>query len=324
MTIETIIIGGYLGSGKSSLVNQMMALYSKDTTGLIINDLAPVNIDSEQVVQGGLQVGIQDGCICCAITSTLGDALDWMASSYPTLERIIVEASGVGVPGRIAFHAYGRPNLTVRSIVTVVDASNFGSRVDDKYVGQLVRDQVATADLIVVNKIDLATEPQLAHVESLIRSINPLLPMMRAYHAAVAPELIAAKTHHRPISPKALPSNFKATEVVGSGPGGFKTLVMRRRKLVDGEKFRMSIGLLSAVAERIKGVVVTKEEPYSATLVQAVDGNVEFTPAALGASYGESVLVFILKGTDVEVRKQEALVKTQLTTDDWRLSSSVS
>lgn len=304
MAVDVIIVGGYLGSGKSSLVNHLLRTSAPKETGVIVNDLAPVNVDAQHVIQeAGLKIGIQDGCVCCSVTDRLGDAFDWMSAFRPRLKRIVVEASGVGDPYRISYYGRGMRDLRLSAMVTVVDASTVIERLDDKFVGNLVKRQIQAADRLILNKIDLVPIRRLSEVEAILREFNQEAIVVRARHSQVDASAIYLRdsTPVLTLRPsKMLPATGDA-EVVDHA---FSTLVLRTKESVDQLGMYESLTQLAEKTERIKGVIVTSEEANNRYLVQAAGRNVQLTRTDPSAAYYESVLVFVLSGDNTNLQQQ--------------------
>ena len=316
MPIDVIIVGGYLGSGKSSLVNHILGSSDKSEIGVIVNDLAPVNVDADHVIQeAGFTVGIQDGCVCCSVGDRLCEAFEWMVAFRPRLKRILVEASGVGDPQRISYYVHGIRDLDLRAMVTVADASMLVERLHDKFVGSLVNQQIRVASLLVVNKIDLVPAERLSRVEAVLRGLNTDAPIVRARHGGVD----AGALFSRPIISQGVkPRAFPAASDPGDAGAKFRTMVLRTRQRVDRTEFVQTLQRLTEFTERIKGVVVTSEKEMSQYLVQASRMDLRLTPAESSAVYKESVLVFILSGADADADARQKSIELALAGNDWR------
>ncbi|AMA59972.1 CobW family GTP-binding protein [Bradyrhizobium sp. CCGE-LA001] len=306
MTVDVIIIGGYLGSGKSSLVNHLLQTWDSKETGVIVNDLAPINVDAQHVIKkAGLTLGIQDGCVCCSVTDRLGEAFDWMTAFRPPLKRILVEASGVGDPRRISYYSQGMRELSLSAIITMIDASSFIDRLNDRFVGNLVQQQIEAADRLILNKIDLVPATRVSEVEAILGELNQEAVVVRAHHSKVDASAIGTPILTRRPS-KILPAASGA-ELSGAA---FSTMVLRTKDLVDQFGMRESLGQLAKIAERIKGVIVTSKETNNRYLVQVAGGDVELTPANPLAAYHETVLVFVLSGDNTNLLKE--IIETSL------------
>lgn len=151
--IPLTVIAGYLGAGKTHLVNRLLKA-SNEPIGICVNDFGELNIDAALIQNSnGTTLELTNGCICCQLNDDLGAALEDLTTTDVT--RVIVEASGVALPKKIA--AYGRnwPGYQLHKTYTLVDASNIRRWLADKYVGALVASQMQQADELLITKLDL-------------------------------------------------------------------------------------------------------------------------------------------------------------------------
>ncbi len=148
------VISGYLGAGKTTLINRILA----DPKGLrlmvMVNDFGAINIDQSLIAARDEDViALTNGCVCCTMGAdlfmALGDALD----RRPRPDHLIIEASGIADPKSIANTAIAEPDLRYAGIVTLVDALNIDTLITDRLVGPQVRQQIAAADLVVQTKV---------------------------------------------------------------------------------------------------------------------------------------------------------------------------
>lgn len=175
-TVPITVIGGYLGAGKTTLINRLLAQPTLPAgTAVLVNDFGDINIDAALIKSAspdGQVIGLSNGCICCSISDDLSKALDQL-STLP-LQRVIMETSGVAEPARVWQHCH-YPGFTPQALIVVVDAENFRSQSKDKYVGQLVNAQVDQADLLIVSKMDHNPAFQLRRLTAQLTTTDPSL-----------------------------------------------------------------------------------------------------------------------------------------------------
>ncbi len=152
--IVVTVIGGYLGAGKTTLVNHILAT-ADQRIAVLVNDFGDINIDAALIEStDGDTISLANGCICCSLVDGFASALATIKEIDPRPERLVIEASGVADPATVA--AYGHsPGLEMDAVVVLADAETVRARSVDTYVGDTVLGQLASADVMVLNKVDL-------------------------------------------------------------------------------------------------------------------------------------------------------------------------
>ena len=170
------VIGGYLGAGKTTLVNRLL----RDPRGLrlmvMVNDFGAINIDADLLESAdGDTLELTNGCACCTMGADLFMAIGGVLDRNPRPDHLLIEASGIADPAKIANAAIAEPEMRYGGIVTVVDAMRFGELDSDPLIGPQIQGQVACADLVVISKTD---DPDPALLERLgeIAPSRPILP----------------------------------------------------------------------------------------------------------------------------------------------------
>ncbi len=167
------ILSGFLGSGKTTFLNKILKQNPEIKFGLIVNEFGEVGIDGQIIEDSGEEmVEISNGCVCCVVRKDLQDTVKKLLDSKK-VDYIIVEASGLAEPAPVAQtftmdDFEGAVNLD--SVICLVDAVNYGL-VEKNY--RIALEQLAFADIIVINKIAEASSEQLASLRDLIQKTNP-------------------------------------------------------------------------------------------------------------------------------------------------------
>jgi G3E family GTPase len=194
--IEATVIGGYLGAGKTTLLNHLLRS-ATERVAVIVNDFGSINIDADLIASSnGDTITLENGCICCTLADGLAVALQRVAESGPRPARLLIESSGVSMPAAIGAHA-GAAGFDLGPTITVVDALNVDQALRDRFVGDVVREQIHEADLIVCNKADLVDADGLDRVHALLASINPTASILDAEQARVENALVFAEARSR-------------------------------------------------------------------------------------------------------------------------------
>jgi G3E family GTPase len=182
------VIGGFLGAGKTTLLNRLLRDAGGRRFAVLVNDFGALDIDGGLVAaHDGDTVALANGCLCCTIGDSLVTTLLGLLERPERLDHIVVEASGVADPGRIADLAVLEPRLVRDGVVVVVDAADVRERASDRRLSDTVLRQLRAADLLLLNKIDLAVD--LAAVRCWI-SMQAAAPVLEARHADVPLDLL--------------------------------------------------------------------------------------------------------------------------------------
>jgi G3E family GTPase len=181
------VLTGYLGAGKTTLLNRILTEPHGKKYAVIINEFGEVGIDNELVVDADEEVfEMNNGCICCTVRGDLIRIIEGLWKRKDRFDGIIVETTGLADPGPVAQTFFVDDGVSRRtkldSIVTVADARHLLLRLADSREAQ---EQIAFADVILLNKTDLVTPGELAIVERRIRSINTLAPIHRTEKCAI-------------------------------------------------------------------------------------------------------------------------------------------
>jgi G3E family GTPase len=189
------VLTGYLGAGKTTLLNRILTEDHGKKYAVIVNEFGEIGIDNDLVVGADEEVfEMNNGCVCCTVRGDLIRVVQGLMKRKGKFDAIIIETTGLADPGPVAQTFFVDDDVKAKSrldsVTTVVDAKHILLRLSDSKV---VREQIAFADQIVLNKTDLVSEDDLRMVESRIRRMNPLAPIHRAQRSNVPLEAILGK-----------------------------------------------------------------------------------------------------------------------------------
>jgi G3E family GTPase len=169
------VLTGYLGAGKTTLLNRILTEDHGKRYAVIVNEFGDVGIDNDLVVDADEEVfEMNNGCICCTVRGDLIRIIEGLMRRRNRFDAILVETTGLADPAPVAQTFFVDEDVQSKTkldaIVTVVDARHLLGEIDKAHEAQ---EQLAFADIVILNKIDLVSEQELADVEARIRRINP-------------------------------------------------------------------------------------------------------------------------------------------------------
>ena len=191
--IPVTVITGYLGSGKTTLLNHILAGQNKRKVAVIVNEFGEVGIDGQLIEQDGDEqlIEFNNGCLCCTVRGDLIETIGKLRQRSGELDAIMIETTGLADPAPVASTFFVseevRADTRLDAFITVVDAVNLEKNLEQSVEAQ---EQVAFADIVIVNKTDLASEEQLKRIERRVRALNPLARMHRSAHSVIDLDLI--------------------------------------------------------------------------------------------------------------------------------------
>ncbi len=297
--IPVTLLTGFLGSGKTTLLNRILSADHGLRVAVLVNDFGAVNIDTQLVVGvEGETISLANGCICCTIRDDLLQAVLGVIARPERPEYIVIEASGVSDPESVALTFMLpelRQHLFVDSILTVVDAEQAPGYTGPNAL--LAQDQVAVADIVVLNKLDLCTPETRATAEAWVREISPRARILPAVHAEVplalvlgvglfAPEHLTERAerdvhvHERHDTDAASGEHAHADHALV-----FDTWSFVDDRPLDFKALRDAIKTLPTDIFRAKGVLYFQDSPQRRGLLHVVGKRVRLT---VGEAWGDA------------------------------------
>lgn len=177
--VPVTLLGGYLGAGKTTAINELLARTDRPIA-VLVNDVGAVNIDASLIARRhGDTIELTDGCVCCSLSQGLAEAFNGLRKRATPPEHVVLELSGIAEPARVVPWADSL-GFRLDGVIVLIDSDQFLDQVADEYIGTMVRTQLAAADLFLLTKTDLVTGEQLDTVISTLQALGPETPTLRS------------------------------------------------------------------------------------------------------------------------------------------------
>jgi G3E family GTPase len=212
--LATTVIGGFLGAGKTTLVNHLLRSSAGQRLMVLVNDFGALPIDRDLIeAVDGDTIALSNGCVCCSTGGDLLGALCRVLDDRRRVDHLLIEASGVADPDRLADIARADADMTLNGTVVLVDSGRIRAQLADPRIGAQVALQLRNADLLLLNKAEAGPGPEL---EEALRPFAPRAGMIRTVKAAAPADLVMGA-----LAPRRL---WRAT---GAGPGSHEEVFVR-------------------------------------------------------------------------------------------------
>jgi G3E family GTPase len=262
------VIAGYLGSGKTTLINKFL-FEARSPIAVLVNDFGELDIDSKLIEnEESLTLSLTNGCVCCKLSDDIGRSLESLKNR--DISAVVIEASGVSLPIKIANYGLSWPGFTLNAIITVVDGQSIGRLLEDKFVMHTVKNQIQQADAVLLNRSHSFLLEELHKLNTNVIDENKILDFSDLILREYSPiQLVKEGTTNH---------------------ANFKTSVFTSTKAVNKEKIRKYL-FLNPNIQRAKGWI--KEEDGNCFLLQMTPSECNFSSSNFN---NETRIVFIYIG----------------------------
>ncbi|MGA0614375.1 CobW family GTP-binding protein [Paracoccus sp. KR1-242] len=265
------ILCGYLGAGKTTLLNHLLTRATERVL-VMVNDFGDVPVDASLIArQTADTIQLSNGCICCSMGGGLFDAFDRALSLRGKVDRLVIEASGVAEPRRLASFALAERDLDCQAVLAVVDPLCIAERLADPRTGQVARRQILGADALFLSRADIAGRVALRRAARLLAGMNPLA----SQH--LAPDGVLDQALRQPHDFNALSALHPADDRDGDHRNLFASRTLRLSGPVDRQHLLAAISRHQRGIHRLKGYLRLSEEALP-QLLQLAGGVVTLVP----------------------------------------------
>jgi G3E family GTPase len=189
--VPLTLISGFLGSGKTTVLNELLSGNHGLKLAVIVNDFGSVNIDASLIkAEDSAMISLENGCICCSSAGQLSEAIDNVIGLEDPPDAIVVEASGIADPQSTLFLALTNKKIKLDGLVTVVDADSVLDRLNERRLESLIERQIEAADVVLLNKADLASKERIAEIQQWIAGKAPQAVVVESKFGKVPPAVL--------------------------------------------------------------------------------------------------------------------------------------
>jgi len=294
------VIGGFLGAGKTTLLNRLLRESAGRRLAVLVNDFGALNIDAELVAKNaGDTIALTNGCVCCSIGDDLTDALIRVLEGAQPFDAVVIEASGVSDPWRIAQVGLADPGLSLEGVIVLVDAGAVLEQAADPLLADSLERQLKSADLVVVNKVDQADARQRRRVLDWVAGIVGTTPVFESARAILPPGLLvgpalAPGDRGRSAHEAGAEDTAHAGQLHDDHAGQFETWSCSPRAVLAAQRLRAWLRSRPAGVLRLKGLVRTDEHGWAE--IQFSGRNGSLRKAAALPAQGAAVVAIGLSG----------------------------
>ena len=273
--VPVSLLAGFLGAGKTTLLNHILNGEHGRRIGVLVNDFGEINIDAQLISRvEGDTISLTNGCVCCSIRADLVTAIEQLLQMEPCPDMIVVETSGVSDPKAAAMALVMSTSLaaatTLDAIITVIDASEMPEL--DGLNAKLAEDQIAVADIAIINKIDLIPAEVQQDISRQIREITPNSRILETSYALVPLELLLGLSLHtdRPdfIDEEAVKIQKHDSHHHADHALSYSSYAWRHDEPLAFETIYRTFRSLPASVFRSKGILYIQEVPDKRVIMQ--------------------------------------------------------
>ena len=285
--IAVTVIGGFLGAGKTTLINRWLRDLDGARVMVLVNDFGALNIDAELIAaREGDTLALSNGCICCQMGADLSQALIGVLDRQPAPEELWIEASGVSDPGRIARLVRAAPEFDMRGVMVVVDALSIASQLRDPLLHDTLAAQIQSANCLLMSKTDLVQAHEVAQAEAALRALHP--------NALVVHTLQGTALAVSPDNPDLFSTAAKScTPQIGHNRR-FTAWTGSPSRTLPVEEWQRRLGALPQQVLRLKGFVRSVEHGWSR--VQWAGSRASIEPCDAPQATQASLVAVALRG----------------------------
>ena len=282
------VITGFLGAGKTTLVNNLLTNPGGRRILVLVNDFGAINIDQKLIrSQSDTTISLTNGCACCSLAADLTRTLIDICNKPNRPDAVVLEASGVADPRSLTYVAAINPGVKVDGVVTVLDTETIQHHAEQPSLQKLIHSQIACADLLVANKIDLLTPAKRKQALNWLHRCSTGQPVIEARQARVPADILLglSRPSNTGFSVNGLNSSVHVRD--------FESCTLASSVTLDARRINDLFAGLPSELLRAKGVLQLSDNADVQTVYQRVGKRWSFDPGGPWAGKPASYVVLI-------------------------------
>jgi len=278
--LPVTVIGGYLGAGKTTLVNHLLRQAGGRRIAVLVNDFGALPIDADLIeADDGEVLSLAGGCICCSFGSDLMAALMKLPARSPRPDHVVLEASGVALPGAVAAALSLLADVALDAVVVLADAETVRARAADRYLSDTIERQLRAADLLVLNKGDLVSAETRRALHAWLATLAPGAKLIDAVRARLPLEaVLGLGLGARPPGRSDVLRTGALQPAAGAAESLFEHLEMRVVPRVDARALGAALADPALGVIRAKGIL--RDRDGAAIVLQLIGSRAALEPRA--------------------------------------------
>jgi G3E family GTPase len=261
-SLPLTVISGFLGAGKTTLVNRLLSEPHGLKLAVLVNDFGRINIDAS-LIRSRTEAAIEltNGCACCSVAGDLARSIVELAQREQLPDAIVIEASGLADPRGIVQVALANPALRLDGIVALVDAETLIERAADSDCAPTLLAQIEASDVVVLNKRDLVSDEHARACREWLEARGCGRPVIEAAQADVPHSIVLGIASERTFAPG---------QVDARHADGFDSMSLALDAPLDRQRVRELLGALPPDVLRAKGILWLADDAEQQTVYQRV------------------------------------------------------
>ena len=300
-TLPFTVLGGFLGSGKTTLLNRLLNLTTQTRYAVLVNDFGELSIDEHLIARhDGETIALANGCMCCSMADGFISALTMVMDRADQFDHMVVEASGVSNPRRIMDIAKLDPGLSPNGAIVLVDAPQFHNQLTDSMIKDAVLTQVKEADILLINKANLASQTTVEAVRETLNKHHSDCALLINDQDNFDPRPLFDSMHMASSIAEKDMALFDANTTSDHGHGHthdqFHSCVLQHSKPLDRHIFESWATALPPSVIRGKGVISFTESPHQQWVWQKVGRTYHLELSSITSERSSKVVLIGTKG----------------------------